>query len=492
MPCGYAPRQPQETALWKIVRDHLGDFFRYVREHYAAPIPNYVKQALSQYLKCGDFNYGFALCECDACNHQVMVAFSCKQRTTCPSCASRRMCSEAAHITDRVLPNVPIRQWVLSLPMELRGLCATDPVVMTAMNRIFTEEVSRRYKKECGEESHPGSISCLQRFGGSLNLNVHIHSIFLDGAFASRGESLTFAEAPVPTQEEIHTLVVRIHTRAIKWLRRHGYMKEKDGDGIDPTPLQAMTQLAMSGGNFLESEPDAHEKDEHRQTRSRLFAATYEHFDLHCGVCIKKNDDAGREKLVRYCARPVLALDRLEILPDGNISYRVKYSRRGRTHRIMTPIEFIARLAILIPPPFYPLIRYAGILGPGAKLRDRVIPKPCLRRVASGEVIELPEREKKKKEKCKNSNADLVLVKEPEPTEWNMITLSHWERLGNGALVAATRTIDWRTLLARTFGPDVLKCPKCNGRLRVVATVVDRNIARQILARVKQARDPPS
>ena len=120
------------------------------------------------------------------------------------------------------------------------------------MNRIFTEEVSRRYKKECGEESHPGSISCLQRFGGSLNLNVHIHSIFLDGAFASRGESLTFAEAPVPTQEEIHTLVVRIHTRAIKWLRRHGYMKEKDGDGIDPTPLQAMTQLAMSGGNFLE------------------------------------------------------------------------------------------------------------------------------------------------------------------------------------------------------------------------------------------------
>src|SRR5450432_1006058 len=95
--------------------------------HSHRAIPNYVKQALSQYLKCGDFNYGFALCECDACNHQVMVAFSCKQRTTCPSCASRRMCSEAAHITDRVLPNVPIRQWVLSLPMELRGLCATDP-----------------------------------------------------------------------------------------------------------------------------------------------------------------------------------------------------------------------------------------------------------------------------------------------------------------------------------------------------------------------------
>jgi hypothetical protein len=98
-------------------------------------------------------------------------------------------------------------------------------------------------------------------------------------------------------------------------------MKENDADGMEPTPLQAMTQLAMMGGNFLETgEPDAHEKDERHQTRTRLFAATYEHFDVHCGVRIKKDDDAGRERLVRYCTRPVLALDRLEILPDGNIS----------------------------------------------------------------------------------------------------------------------------------------------------------------------------
>ena len=61
--------------------------------------------------------------------------------------------------------------------------------------------------------------------------------------------------------------------------------------------------------------------------------------------------------------------------PDGRVAYRVKYPGRGSTHRLMTPLEFLARLAALVAPPRYPLLRYHGILAPHATWRHRVVPK---------------------------------------------------------------------------------------------------------------------
>jgi len=66
----------------------------------------------------------------------------------------------------------------------------------------------------------------------------------------------------------------------------------------------------------------------------------------------------------------------LSVLPNGLIAYRTKYPLRGgRTHRILTPTEFLARLAALIPPPRYPLVRYVGVLAPASKWRRLVVPK---------------------------------------------------------------------------------------------------------------------
>jgi Putative transposase len=94
--------------------------------------------------------------------------------------------------------------------------------------------------------------------------------------------------------------------------------------------------------------------------KERRFSAAYNGFDVHCAVRIAKDDDEGRERLVRYCARPPFALERIDVLRDGRIAYRMKTPRRGNTHRVMTPMEFMARLAILVPPPFFPLTRYHG------------------------------------------------------------------------------------------------------------------------------------
>ena len=142
----YRPRRPTETVLYGVVRDHLETFLAHARETYDAPLPRYVEQELRAYLRCGVFSHGFVHCRCEVCGHDLLVAFSCKRRGMCPSCAGRRMCDLAARLVDRVVPCVPVRQWVLSLPFELRGLAAFRADVLRAFVRIFIESVFARYR----------------------------------------------------------------------------------------------------------------------------------------------------------------------------------------------------------------------------------------------------------------------------------------------------------------------------------------------------------
>ena len=77
-------------------------------------------------------------------------------------------------------------------------------------------------------------------------------------------------------------------------------------------------------------------------------------FDVHTGVVLSASDRNGRERLLRYCARPLLSLERLSVLGDGRIAYAIRKPRGSETHRVMSPLQFLARLAALIPPPRHP------------------------------------------------------------------------------------------------------------------------------------------
>lgn len=87
----YAPRRPTETVLYGLVRQHLESFLAYAREHYDGGLPRYVENELRSYLACGDFSLGFTRLSCEACGHDLLVAFSCGSRSICPSCTGRRM-----------------------------------------------------------------------------------------------------------------------------------------------------------------------------------------------------------------------------------------------------------------------------------------------------------------------------------------------------------------------------------------------------------------
>lgn len=113
----YQPRRPEQGALHQLVRDHF-ETFRAKAAHLrdGQGLPPFVEQAFRDFLSCGCLAAGFARFRCRDCHLDRLVPFSCKGRGFCSSCGGRRMTDRAAHLVDRVLPAVPIRQWVLTMP----------------------------------------------------------------------------------------------------------------------------------------------------------------------------------------------------------------------------------------------------------------------------------------------------------------------------------------------------------------------------------------
>ena len=116
--------------LYALVDEHFPRFLQRL-EAEDVSLPHFVKEEFEAYLKFGRLEYGFLRVKCDACRHEKLVAFSCKRRGFCPSCGARRMVVSAAHLVEHVLPEQPIRQWVLSFPYPLRFLFATRSAVLT-------------------------------------------------------------------------------------------------------------------------------------------------------------------------------------------------------------------------------------------------------------------------------------------------------------------------------------------------------------------------
>ena len=175
----YVRHDPTQTTLHALVAKHLETFFAFAEERSGRALPRYVVAEFYGYLRCGALAHGPGRARCTGCGYDMLVAFSCKLRGVCPSCGGRRMCQTAATVCDRVLPDVPLRQWVLSVPFELRKVLAADPAMLTLTSRVLFEELRRWYREASGIAPsdklrvEAGAITFVHRGGGSLNLHVH-------------------------------------------------------------------------------------------------------------------------------------------------------------------------------------------------------------------------------------------------------------------------------------------------------------------------------
>ena len=153
------------------------------------------------------------------------------------------MSDTAAHLIDRIFPEVPVRQYVLSLPFALRTRLAFDQALCSEVLRIFMQSVftslrRRARKKLMTTRLHCGSVCFVQRSGGAINLNPHYHALVLDGVYVSSVpyEAPRFHPLPPPTDEEVTRITATIARRVERLLVRKGLLGEHAA--TDPDPLE--------------------------------------------------------------------------------------------------------------------------------------------------------------------------------------------------------------------------------------------------------------
>ncbi|MCJ7796826.1 MAG: transposase, partial [Thermoleophilia bacterium] len=318
----YRPRRPTATPLYPVVQHNLETFLAAAEE--ADPlgfgVSAWIERDFRAYLRCGILAHGFARARCDDCGHERLIAFSCKGRGVCPSCNARRMAEVAAHMTDHVLPHLPVRQWVLSLPKRLRPFLHYNPEVAGSVLSVFLRAL-RSTLRHVSPTAPPGAtfaaVSFPQRFGSSLNAHFHFHVLALDGVLSEQGPGgqVRFHEATLLTPERWKGLERTVQHRVLRAFRGRGLLEQD--------VVSDMLTWQASGG-----------------------------FSVDASVRVEGDDRAGVERLVRYCARGPLALERLHALggqhasPDARLLYRLpEPDLQGRTVLLLSPLELLERLA---------------------------------------------------------------------------------------------------------------------------------------------------
>jgi hypothetical protein len=150
---------------------------------------------------------------------------------------------------------------------------------------------------------------------------------------------------------------------------------------------------------------------------------------------------------LRYVLRPPISQERVVPQKSGLVAITLKRAYADGTVAVeMDPLSLLCRLAMMVPPPRHHTVKYAGVLAAASKVRARIAPAPA------------PPTE----------------GAEPRRTERRG---SYWP---------------WALLMRRTFGLDVLECPKCKGRMKLLALVIDdRSIARY-LKKIGEPTDAPA
>jgi hypothetical protein len=439
-----------------------------VRSPFACP--RQPAKRLEAYLDCGLLCRGFARLRCGSCRESRLVAFSCKGRGFCPSCLGRHMCATAANLVERVLPEVALRQWVLTFPFAWRPKLARDGALLSALTRIFVEAVLAFYGARAnpfalaGAVAKSGAVTVVQRTSSDLRLNPHLHAVFLDGAYREEGETLAWKPLGHLQTREVGAVLEKAIRRMAKYLQRRQALALADtgtdnadgaGDDGDDNPEGRLETSAVTGQTppcgpqWLRGlAPLA----PHAMAYDKPLCASLDGFTLHAATNAGAADLAGREALLRYVLRPPIAQERVESKSDGLVRLTLKRAFADGTVAVeMDPLSLLSRLAASVPPPRYHIVKYAGVLASASKLRSRIGPRPPNASTQPDADGEPP-------------------VERPPRSTYR----------------------PWAELLRRTFAIDALECPKCQGRMHLLAIVTEPRQVRRFLAEIGEPTEPPA
>jgi hypothetical protein len=233
----------------------------------------------------------------------------------------------------------------------------------------------------------------------------------------------------------------------------------------------------------------------------------FQGYSIHAARTVAADDRAALERLCRYGLRAPFSHRRVSIAPDGNVVYRLRHpwpTPQGVTQLVLHPLEFLRRLAALIPAPYTNLVRYAGAFASRSRYRHLLPPPPKATdpnaavssqphpatdpasssesppQASSSDVASSAISSSQTKREDRSSQAaDPDAEPEPESALQSLEPLPRRRRL------------KWAQLLKRVLDIDALKCPRCQTAMVLLALISDPPIVAKILSHLKLPTSPP-
>jgi hypothetical protein len=322
----YRARNPRATPLYRLFETHFDEVRGQWEERFERRCGfwrGFVDDQVRRYLDCGLFENGFARIRCPDCAEEYLLAFSCKTRELCPSCAAKRSAATAALLAEEVFEEVGHAQWVFVMPKMLRPYFLHHRELLGGLAHAAWETVLELMCAAAGDEGmRPGMVAVVQTAGDLANWHPHVHAIVSRGGWTQDGEWV-----PVAFVDE----------HSAELLYRHKVMRLLQDEGL---LSDDRTELLLSW----------------RHTG----------FSVHNRVRVEPEDQPAVERLARYIMRPPISLERVQWDGEGVVHYRAKGGHDGRAMpagaaaEAFDPAEFVARVIMHIPEPRRHLVRYYG------------------------------------------------------------------------------------------------------------------------------------
>ncbi len=326
-PAAYRARSPRATPLYRLFEHHFEEVRGKWEECFERRFGfwrGFVDEQVRRYLDCGLFENGFARIRCPDCAEEYLLAFSCKTRELCPSCAAKRSVATAALLAEDVLEEVAHAQWVFVIPKMLRPYFLHHRELLGGLARAGWETVLELMATAVDDETfRPGMVAVVQTAGDMANWQPHTHAMVSRGGWTRDGEW-----APVPYIDE-HSAELLFRHKVMRFLQDEGLLSEE------------RTELLLSW----------------RHTG----------FSVHNRVYVEPEDQPAVERLARYIMRPPISLERMTWDGAGEVRYRRKGGHEDPALRL-DPVEtfdqseFLARVIMHIPEPRRHLVRLRCVL----------------------------------------------------------------------------------------------------------------------------------
>lgn len=420
-------RFPQGGILHGLLADKFAGYHerRLRRKQPVTILPD-----VNAYLDCGNIKRSKATLECIKCRIQREFPLSCKRRNFCEACGRRRQRDRSKFLRRQVIGDTPMRLWTTTLPHPARTFLGGEPdlttAVLGAVLRRITRYIRLSIKHAHGLKSvkivHTGAITIIQRVGTDLDGNLHFHSLFTDGAFVRLGadEDLTFLELPKPTDEDV---------AEIAWDIAKGVRKELWRANVwDDVSTE---EERMITGRFITRDGEVKlyrftGVDSSAGPRPKGVGAV----NVDVSPPIGRGDHENLARILAYMLAPAIRDAQLTVLGDRVLLELKRPRTDGTTHREYKLDPLFDRLAFMVPPRYANLIRFHGVYAPNASLRDAVVPE------------------------SQESNGSAPTPRDDEGIQDDYLA--------------------WAELRTHSFAEDMMRCPQCGGRLKLVALVSDR------------------